>query len=105
LELTPDEPEDPPEPEAKPLKAKKGPIPENFTLSDSMREHALRRYPDCDCEQWFELFRHHHLAHGKHMKSWCSAWVTWVGNGEQYGYPKLAKKAEVSRGGLPVINA
>jgi hypothetical protein len=77
-------------------------LPEDFALTDTMREQALRRCPDCDVDRWFELFRAHHMAHGKAMKSWCAAWVTWVGNGERYGYPRRA--GSPAGAGLPLLN-
>lgn len=79
------------------------PFPEDFALSDTMREQALKRHPDADVEQWFELFRAHHMAHGKAMKSWTSAWVTWIGNGSQFGYPRRKEAARATRG-LPTLN-
>lgn len=64
------------------------PFPEDLTLNDVMREQAIRKHHDCDPESWFEQFKAHHVAHGKAMKSWAAAWVTWIGNGERFGYPK-----------------
>lgn len=63
-------------------------IPTDFALSDTMREQALSRYPDCDVAEMFTQFRAHHEAHGKAMKSWPAAWVTWLGNAAKFGYPK-----------------
>lgn len=69
-------------------KGTKIPIPPDLTLTDDMRQKALKRFPDCDPERMFEQFRAHHEAHGKAMKSWPAAWVTWIGNGERFGYPR-----------------
>lgn len=80
------------------------PFPEDFALTDTMRAQALRRYADCDVEQWFELFRAHHMAHGKAMKSWCAAWVTWIGNGQRFGYPHRKPEGPAGAPGLPLIN-
>lgn len=66
----------------------KGPIPEDFCLSDPMRQQALKRYPDADVDEMFTQFAAHHRSHGKEMKSWEAAWTTWLGNARQFGYPK-----------------
>lgn len=79
------------------------PFPPDFVLTENMRQQALRRCPDCDAERWFELFRAHHQAHGKSMRSWCAAWVTWIGNAERFGYPR--RKTEGGPSGLPSLNA
>lgn len=64
------------------------PLPPDFELTDQMRQQAISRYPDADCDQMFVQFRAHHESHGKAMKSWPAAWVTWVGNAANFGYPK-----------------
>lgn len=81
------------------------PLPEDFALTDRMREQALKRHADCDVDAWFELFRAHHTAHGKAMKSWEHAWVTWIGNGQKFGYPRRKEVSRASTNGLPVLNA
>lgn len=72
---------------AKPRK-RAAPFPDDFVLTDSMRQQALKRYPDCDVDEWFALFAAHHRAHGKTMQSWPAAWTTWIGNGANFGYPR-----------------
>ena len=76
---------------AEPKSKRKTAIPEDLRLSEAMREQALTRFPDADADEMFTQFRAHHEAHGKVMKSWPQAWVTWVGNAAKFGYPKLAK--------------
>jgi uncharacterized protein YdaU (DUF1376 family) len=63
-------------------------IPDDFALTEPMREQALKRYPDCDVEEWFVLFAAHHREHGKTRSSWPAAWTTWIGNGANFGYPR-----------------
>ena len=77
-------------------------LPADFALTLAMREYAQSRCPDCDVDAWFERFCSHHLAHGKVMVDWVAAWRTWVGNGKQYGYPKLTRSDGLY--GLPVLN-
>jgi hypothetical protein len=68
-----------------------------------MREQALKRHADADVEQWFEQFCAHHRAHGKAMANWSLAWVTWIGNGVKFGYPRRKEPAR-SNGGLQFAN-
>lgn len=64
-------------------------FPSDFSLSDSMRQQALAKFPDADVDEMFVQFRAHHESHGKIMKSWPQAWTTWVGNAANFGYPRL----------------
>jgi uncharacterized protein YdaU (DUF1376 family) len=64
------------------------PIPPDLSLTDAMRQQALTKFPDADADEMFTQFRAHHESHGKAMKSWPAAWVTWIGNAERFGYPK-----------------
>lgn len=63
-------------------------FPLDFALDDALRAQALKRAPDCDVEASFAQFRAHHEARGAKFKNWRQAWTTWVGNYEQFGYPK-----------------
>lgn len=63
-------------------------VPEDFALDTPMRDFALARHSDCDVEKAFEQFVAHHKAEGSKKKRWDMAWRTWVGNMEQFGYPK-----------------
>lgn len=63
-------------------------FPETFVLDEPLRQQALSRSSDCDVEQAFEQFKAHHVTRGSTFKNWRSAWVTWIGNFEQFGYPK-----------------
>lgn len=74
------------------------PLPADFALTDRMRELALKRHADCDVDVWFEGFCAHHRAHGKAMKDWPSAWITWIGNGSKFGYPRRKEEARAARG-------
>jgi hypothetical protein len=64
------------------------PFPEDLVLTEKMRIQALEAKRDCDPDAWFVKFRAHHEAHGKRMKSWSAAWITWIGNADSFGYPK-----------------
>lgn len=64
-------------------------FPEDFTLDERMRDQALSHAADCDVEKAFEAFKAHHVANGTESKNWRMSWVTWIGNFEQFGYPKL----------------
>lgn len=63
-------------------------LPSDFALTDRMREQAVKKHFDCDVESWFESFCAYHRANGNAMKDWHAAWVTWIGNGSRFGYPK-----------------
>ena len=69
------------------------PIPEDLTLTDAQRSDALARFPDADPDRMFDQFRAHHQARGTELKSWSAAWITWVGNAEKFGYPKMQTTA------------
>lgn len=79
------------------------PLPTDFALSERMREQALKRHPDADVDAWFEGFCAHHRAHGKAMSDWHQAWITWIGNGVKFGYPRR-KEAGRANGGLQFAN-
>lgn len=76
-------------------------FPLDFALDDALRAQALKRAADCDVDVSFEQFRAHHQARGSRFKNWRQAWVSWIGNYEQFGYPK--KRGETMMfGGKPV---
>jgi hypothetical protein len=113
-ELSPEVPRTPPEPPGVPLSdsnantdsnaekktrsktrssARSCEFPEGLELDAEMREQALSRYPDCDVDAAFGLFRARHQAKASRFVDWRKAWVTWIGNFEQYGYPKRKSAA------------
>jgi hypothetical protein len=63
-------------------------FPDNFVLDEPMRQQALARAPDCDVDQAFASFKANHLSRASRFKNWRQAWVSWLGNFSQYGYPK-----------------
>lgn len=63
-------------------------FPLDFALDDALRAQALKRAPDCDVDASFAQFRAHHEARGAKFKNWRQAWTTWIGNYDQFGYPK-----------------
>ena len=63
-------------------------FPLDFALDDALRAQALKRAPDCDVDEAFVQFRAHHQARESKFVNWRQAWTTWVGNFEQFGYPK-----------------
>lgn len=73
-------------------------FPEGFVLDDVLRQQALSRSSDCDVEQAFEQFKAHHVTRGSTFKNWRSAWVTWIGNFDQFGYPRRKNGAAVPKG-------
>ena len=73
-------------------------FPEGFSLDEPLRQQALSRAADCDVEQAFEQFKAHHVTRGSRFKNWRSAWVTWIGNFEQFGYPKRKNGAVPPKG-------
>lgn len=81
-------PRNSPKPRTELKQRKPSPIPDDFSLSDAMRQKAIGRYPDADVELMFEQFVAHHRAHGKAMRDWSAAWVTWLGNADRFGYPR-----------------
>jgi hypothetical protein len=78
-------------------------FPEDLVLDDSMRNQALSRFPDCDVDRAFEKFRARHKAKGSKFVDWRQAWITWIGNFEEYGYPKRKANGEtMTFAGKPV---
>lgn len=75
-------------------------FPEGFELDAALRDQALGRFPDCDVETAFAQFRARHQAKGTKFVNWRQAWTSWIGNFEQYGYPKL----KTPKAGAMVIN-
>lgn len=63
-------------------------FPLDFALDDALRAQALKRAADCDVDEAFVQFRAHHQARESKFVNWRQAWTTWVGNFEQFGYPK-----------------
>lgn len=59
-------------------------IPDDFELTDTMRQYLLDRVPQANPESEFEQFCNHHRAKGSRMKDWQAAWRTWVGNAAKW---------------------
>lgn len=78
-------------------------LPEDFALSELMREHATLRAPGCDAEVWFGDFCAYYRANGKRMRDWPAAWRGWVSHGVRFGYPRQPEALGASRG-LPSLN-
>jgi hypothetical protein len=75
-----------PEPEAKPRARRETAWPENFALTDDMREFAKAAEIDPDRE--FEAWRDDCAAHGRRYVDWVGAWRTRIRNA-----PKFAGRA------------
>jgi hypothetical protein len=55
-------------------------IPDDYELTDAMRQFYTERLPRGDIEATWQHFTDHHRAKGSVMKDWAAAWRTWVGN-------------------------
>jgi hypothetical protein len=63
-------------------------IPADFILTPAMEAQAISKFPDCDPREMFVQFRAYHAREGSTYARWPQAWTTWIGNAEQFGYPK-----------------
>lgn len=60
-------------------------IPDDFILSDKMKEYAHQKgIVNGKCEELFEAFFDWHKAKGDLMADWVAAWRTWVRNDIKY---------------------
>lgn len=55
-------------------------IPDDYELTDAMRQFYTERLPRGDIDATWQHFTDHHRAKGSVMKDWTAAWRTWVGN-------------------------
>lgn len=78
--------------EKKPRDPRKTRFDENLTLPTDWAEIAVKMHSDIDAAATFEAFKAHHLAHGKVMVDWKRAWITWLHNAKNFGYPKRVQR-------------
>lgn len=60
-------------------------LPDDFTLSDKMREWAAENTPSANIELETENFLDHHAAKGSKFADWTAAWRTWMRNTKKFG--------------------
>jgi hypothetical protein len=78
------------------------PLPDDFALTDSMRDWAKENAPTLDVSRETERFKVNALAHGRTYKNWLWAWKQWMlspyqeqganvrSNGNSYHPPTIA---------------
>jgi hypothetical protein len=68
-------------------------LPENFTLTDELKNKAIGYWEknnrqDLDPDDQFDRFTNHHKAKGSTMADWGAAWQTWYSNSVTFSKPK-----------------
>ncbi len=59
--------------------------PDDFTITDPMRQWATEKAAGVDLDRETERFLDHHRAKGSTFKDWTAAWRTWMSRATQYG--------------------
>lgn len=75
---------------------RRAPLPDDFSLTEEMRQYALTRFPDIDTAATFAAFVDHHRNAGTLGLDWLAAWRTWVRNGERFGYARSKRREQVA---------
>jgi DNA-binding transcriptional regulator YhcF (GntR family) len=63
-------------------------IPDQFALSDSLREAMMGRHPSLDLDEQVDAFVDFHTAKGSVFKSWDAAFRTWCRNAVKFAEPR-----------------
>ncbi len=62
--------------------------PEEFPISDTLKEWAVTKTPNLDLERETEKFLDHHRSKGSTFMDWTAAWRTWMGNSRDWGHSR-----------------
>lgn len=60
-------------------------IPEDFSISDSMRAWACREVPGIDIDRETGRFVDHWLSNGRMKSNWTAAWRNWMRKAPEMG--------------------
>jgi hypothetical protein len=74
--------------------------PENFTITDSMREWFADKKSGLNIETETQAFLDHSKANGKIFKDWIAAWRTWMTNAKKYAEAAIARNGKPKRESL-----
>lgn len=53
-------------------------LPDDFEVSQTMRDWAKTKVPEVDVDAATEEFRDYYLANGRQMANWIAAWRNWL---------------------------
>jgi len=67
----------------------KSQLPENFEISEEMRQWANQKVPRLDIDYYHDEFCDHWLGNGKMMVNWVSTWRNWMRRTETGAGPGL----------------
>lgn len=62
-------------------------IPEDFEITDSMRQWARMKVPGLDIDAQHEMFCDYWRAHGKKMLDWQATWRNWMRRAPEFARP------------------
>lgn len=64
-------------------------LPEDFPITDNMRQWANEKVPTLDIDYYHEDFCNHWRGNGKKMASWIATWYTWMRRTDRGSAPGL----------------
>ena len=69
--------------------AKATSVPDNFPLTDDLKEWASKNVPNLDMEVQTEAFLDHHRSKGNNFIDWPAAWRKWIRNAAEWGHARV----------------
>lgn len=72
-------------------------IPDDFQITDSMRQWARMKVPGLDIDSQHEMFVDYWRAHGKKMLDWQATWRNWMRRAPEFARPSVNRYSQVER--------
>lgn len=75
-------------------------LPDDFCITESMREWARTKVPEVDIDAQHELFCDHWRGNGKRMADWTATWRNWMRRAPEFTRKTSSQKTRWRPEGL-----